>query len=273
MRQSRAVGAGLGAAAVLLTVTLAGCGTGSTATPGASATGSSTGSAPPSVSLPAPVPLPSQPLLPADTGGRVLSAGELTAALLPAEALPPGFSQDEDDPAGTAELGDGAGSPNATAPSQVGTSTPPECGRLLDPVAGLVPGVAAQAERSFTGADAFTSVTQDAASYPPGGATAALGAFRAAAAQCATFTGTDADGVRSDYTVGGLPEVAGAGDASSVLRLVGTSEGVQAVFDVVVAVTGSAVVQVIASGLNPLDATALTATAGAAVDRLRTAQG
>ena len=104
------------------------------------------------------------------------------------------------------------------------------------------------------------------------GAVAALGAFRTAAARCATFTGTDADGVRSGYTVGDLPGVTGTGDASSVLRLVGTSEGVQAVFDVVVAVTGSAVVQVIASGLSPLDPAALTATAGAAVDRVRAAQ-
>lgn len=245
-------------------VSLAGCGSSSSAASGP--TGSSSGPATPSsVALPSQVPLTSQPPLPTVTGGRVLSPDQLTAALLPAEALPAGFSQDDD--AGTPPAGQ-----HSEAPSQVGTSTPPVCGQLLDPVAGLVPGVAAQSERSFTGPDAFTSVTQDAATYPTGGAVATLGEVRSAAAQCATFSGTDADGVKGDYTLGAPPGVSGAGDASIALRLVGRSEGVQAVFDVVVAVAGTVVVQVIASGLTPLDPGALTSAIGTAVDRLRAAQ-
>ncbi|GAB2920867.1 hypothetical protein GCM10027047_17740 [Rhodococcus aerolatus] len=259
---------------------VAGCGS---ADPAPGAAGTTTTDPAATSSVAAPAPLPAQPPLPAATTGRVLGGDALTAALLPVTALPAGFAVDDtgSDPAGDPTTSAPA-TPGAPAPegstSVVGTTTPPACGRVLDPVAGLAADPAGRAQRSFTGADAFTSVTEDVASWPGRGALDALAAVRDTAAGCARFTSTDADGVPGSYTLGALDgldaSTDGLGaDAVTALRVVGTSQGVAAVFDVVVAVVGSAAVQVVVVGLDPLPTDQLRAVVAAATDRLRTAQG
>lgn len=265
-------------AAGLAAVLLAGCGSQDAASPG----GAPSSAGAPASSVAAPAPLPPQAPLPASTTGRVLGTDELTTALLPAALLPAGFAEDADPAAGPSSAAPSAG-PTSAAPvpdgstSVVGSTTPPACGRVLDPVAGLVAGAAGQAQRSFTGADAFTSVTEDVASWPGRGALDALAAVRDTAAGCAGFTSVDADGVPGTYTLGaldGLDTGDGLGaDAVTALRVVGTSQDVAAVFDVVVAVVGSTAVQLVVVGLDPLPGDQLRAVVTAATDRLRTAQG
>lgn len=276
------------AAAALAVLVVAGCGS---SDPAPGATSATPDPAAPSA-VAAPAPLPPQAPLPASTAGRVLGAAELTAALLPVAQLPAGFAADDtgadtqapDTPAPDGSTAGGPTAGGSTAggstadgsTSVVGTTTPPACGRVLDPVAVQAADPAGRAQRSFTGADAFTSVTEDVASWPGRGALDALAAVRDTAAGCARFTSTDADGVPGTYTLGaldGLDTGPGLGaDAVTALRVVGTSQDVAAVFDVVVAVVGSTAVQVVVVGLDPLPADQLRAVVTAATDRLRTAQ-
>ena len=113
-------------------------------------------------------------------------------------------------------------------------------------------------------------IDEDAASYPVPGAAEAFANIQRAWAECSTFTGTDADGIGVDYSVAGRDQ-ATVGDASASIRLTTTSEGFTLVSDVVVAVVDSTVVQIVVSDQSGLEPETVTAVAGSAADRIRSA--
>ncbi|MGW0175812.1 sensor domain-containing protein [Rhodococcus sp. NPDC003322] len=206
-----------------------------------------------------PVTTVAAPTAPATT--TVDEAG-LTAALLTVADLPAGFAALPDP---VADLG----LPEAAADSESDRSStdPQACAGVLAPIADQVPGAAAQGVARFAGPD-FTSIDTDAAAYPDSGAAQAFTAVQSTFASCADYSGTDADGVTVHYRLGGLDQPT-VGDASVAVRLETSSEGFTMTSDTVVAVVGGAVVQVTATGQQPIEPAVLTRLARTAVDRLR----
>jgi hypothetical protein len=135
---------------------------------------------------------------------------------------------------------------------------------------GQHPGAAASASAWFQGPN-FTTVDQDAASYPTAAdAAQAFTDIQTTLAQCTDYSGTDADGVDVQYRVGGR-DGRPAGDASIGFRLVTTSDGFSLVSDVAVAMTGSTVTQLVATGQEPIDEGVFEDMTHAAVGKLASA--
>ncbi|RZK94092.1 MAG: sensor domain-containing protein [Rhodococcus sp. (in: high G+C Gram-positive bacteria)] len=186
----------------------------------------------------------------------------LKAALLDVGDLPAGFTPVPDPE-------DDLGLPPASesADSDKSSTDPAECSAVLSPVADQHTGAVASASGWFTGPN-FATIDQDAASYGTGAdASQAFTAVQDRLAGCTEYSGTDADGVQVQYRVGGR-EQQPAGDASVAFRLVTTSEGVSLVSDVVVAVVGSTVTQLVATGQEPIDAGVLNDLTSTAVTKL-----
>lgn len=83
------------------------------------------------------------------------------------------------------------------------STDPAVCAQVLAPIATQAPESVADLSDMFTGPD-FTSIDQDSASYADG--TAAAAAFeklQTTLAGCAEYSGTDADGTKITYRVGG----------------------------------------------------------------------
>lgn len=193
--------------------------------------------------------------------GPVTDPDALHAALLTADDLPIGFvalpgvdRQDAD--------ADGAG---VTQP----TTNPTRCANVLDTIARQARGSSADAESNFSGPD-FTSIDIDAASFPENGAAEAFSTVQATLRECTAYTGTDGDEIAVDYRIEPLamPTV---GDASTAIRLVTTSDGFSLLSDAVVAVVDSTVVQVVATGPEPIDRGVLEALARSSAERIRAA--
>lgn len=241
--------AALSAAAVLLT----GCGT----SPGGAASGAESSLAP----LPAPVAAPPNP-----GAAPITDEARLQAALLTTGQLPAGFAVLPDP---VRDLGLPPLPEDAAAGSETDRSStdPQVCAGVLREVADQSPGATTRAASRFSGPD-FASIDTDAASYAGDGAAQAFARLQATLASCAEYRGTDADGVAVQYRLGGL-EQPSVGDASTAVRLVTTSEGFTMTSDVVVAVVGPTVVQVVATGQQPVEPEVLAGLAAAAVNRLR----
>ena len=196
---------------------------------------------------------PAQP-----SAGPIIDPATLRAALLTAPDLPVGFVALPGAP-GT----DDGGADDGTTQS---TTNPTRCANVLDTIARQARGSVADAESNFSG-PGFTSIDVDAASFP---GTGAAEAFSTTMRECVAYTGTDEEGVVVDYRIQPLamPTV---GDASTAIRLVTTSDGFSLVSDAVVAVVDSTVVQVIATGPEPIDAGVLEGLARSAAERIHAA--
>ncbi|MFC9790022.1 sensor domain-containing protein [Rhodococcus sp. NPDC127528] len=243
MIRKRYVGAG-SIALTALTLSLTACGGGSEAQPAASA----------------PVLTATAPATP--NAGPIGDRNRLQAALLTTAELPAGFVALPDP---VHDLG----LPPATtaAGADKSSTTPQECAQVLREVADQSPGSLARAAARFGGPD-FASVDTDAASYPATGAAQAFTRVQSTLTQCTTYSGTDADGVHVDYRLGGLDQPT-IGDASTAVRLTTSSDGVTMTSDVIIAVVGSTVLQVVASGQRPVEPAVLTGLARTAADRIR----
>jgi len=191
-----------------------------------------------------------------------VSADTLQAALPTAADLPTGFARLPAIADSTLQPGD------EPAPDR-STTNPTRCANVADTVARQAPGSAASAEANFTG-PGFASIDVDAASYTGSGAANAFAAAQATLRECTTFTGTDADGTPVQYRIEPLAQPT-VGDASTAIRLTTTSEGFTLVSDAVLAVVGSTVVQVIATGPDGTDGDLATGVARTTVDRVHAA--
>ncbi|MFC9518492.1 hypothetical protein ACFTSD_22395 [Nocardiaceae bacterium NPDC056970] len=193
--------------------------------------------------------------------GPIIDPAALRAALLTAPDLPVGFVALPGAP-GT----DAAADDDGTAPS---TTNPTRCANVLDTIARQARGSVADAESNFSG-PGFTSIDVDAASFPGTAAAEAFSTVQTTMRQCVAYTGTDGEGVVVDYRIQPLamPTV---GDASTAIRLVTTSDGFSLVSDAVVAVVDSTVVQVIATGPEPIDAGVLEGLARSSTERIHAA--
>lgn len=228
------------------------------------ACGTSSGGADAEVSL-APLPAPVT-ASPNPGAAPITDEARLQAALLTTGQLPAGFAvlPDPVRDLGLPPLPEDAAAGSGTDRS---STTPEVCAAVLREVADQAPGATTRAASRFSGPD-FASIDTDAASYAGDGAARAFAHLQTTLASCAEYRGTDADGVAVQYRLGGL-EQPSVGDASTAVRLVTTSEGFTMTSDVVVAVVGSTVVQVVATGQQPVEPEVLTGLAAAAVNRLR----
>ncbi|MFD1813023.1 sensor domain-containing protein [Rhodococcus gannanensis] len=197
---------------------------------------------------------------PTATTASSLDDAGLRSALLDVADLPVGFAP-------VADPVDDLGLPPAaeTSESDRSSTDPAACADVLAPIADQSPGATARATSRFSGPD-FTSIDTDAAAYPD--AAAAFTAVQTTLTACSEYSGTDADGVDVTYRLGGLDQ-APVGDASTAFRLTTTSEGFTMVSDTVIAVVGGVVVQVTATGQDPIDPAVLSDLARTAADNLR----
>ncbi len=142
---------------------------------------------------------------------------------------------------------------------------------MLEPIADQQAGSSAHALSRFGGPD-FTSIDIDAATYPEPAVAQVFSRIQDLVGQCLAFTGADLDGVAVNSRIGGV-EQPKTGDASAAFRVLTDSDGVTLTSDVIVAVVGSTVVQIAATGQHAIDAAVLTDIAKRQVDRLRAAPG
>lgn len=193
--------------------------------------------------------------------GPLTSQDALHSALLTAADLPIGFVTLP----GTAGQDDGDAEVDTAQP----TTNPTRCANVLDTIARQVQGASADAESNFSG-PGFTSIDIDAASFPGNGAAEAFSTLQATLRACAVYTGTDADDITVDYRVEPLamPTV---GAASTAVRLVTTSDGFTLVSDAIIAIVDSTVLQVVATGPDPIDRSLLEALAHSSAERIRAA--
>nr|WP_246045017.1 sensor domain-containing protein [Rhodococcus oryzae] len=207
-------------------------------------------------------PLPAQVTASATAGaGPITDPARLKAALLTTADLPAGFAPLADP---VQDLGLPP-APEYDAADRSSTD-PQACAAVLREVADQVPGSTARAVARYGGPD-FTSVDIDAASYPDGGAAGALARVQETLSGCTEYRGTDADGFEVQYRVGGLEQPA-VGDASVAVRLLTSSDGVTMTSDVIIAQVGSTLVQLVASGQQPIGQDLLARLARTAADRV-----
>lgn len=209
---------------------------------------------------------PSVTAPPIASGATTIDPGRLRSAILGTADLPAGFAPIADP---TEDLGL-APAPGPTESSRSRTQ-PAACAAVLEPIAEQQSGSTAHALGRFGGPD-YTSIDIDAATYPEPAVAQAFSRVQDVIGQCLSFTGTDFDGVAVDSRIGGLDQPP-AGDASTAFRVVTDSDGVTLTSDVVIAVVGSTVVQIAATGQRAIDAAVLTDIAKRQVDRLRVAPG
>lgn len=227
---------------------------------GASSDGAASGAETSLAPLPAPVTAPPNP-----GAAPITDEARLQAALLTTGQLPAGFAVLPDP---VRDLGLPPLPEDAAGSEADRSSTDPQvCAAVLREVADQSPGATTRAASRFSGPD-FASIDTDAASYAGDGAAQAFAHLQTTLASCAEYRGTDADGVSVQYRLGGLEQPT-VGDASTSVRLVTTSEGFTMTSDVVVAVVGPTVVQVVATGQQPVEPEVLAGLAAAAVNRLR----
>lgn len=243
----RATTVGAAALTAALSTTLAACG----------------GGAPAGPALPALAPTR---VAPAPMTGPITDSAKLMTTVVAPEDLPPGFSEL---PGGDGTALVDPAAPSTTAgPDRSGT-TPATCAKVLSPIADQSPGAVSRTAIHYTG-PGLRSVDQDSASYAGTGARDAFAAAQHVLAGCTSYSGTDADGTRIAYRLGGLDQPQ-AGDASTSFQLHATSAGTTLVFDVTILVVGSTVTQIAASGTEPFDPGAVARMSSAAVDHLRAA--
>ncbi|MRH90072.1 hypothetical protein GFY24_21955 [Nocardia sp. SYP-A9097] len=191
-------------------------------------------------------------------GAPVPDVTALRNNLLDASQLPSGYTSLGDPPTGSTT---GAGA----------NTTPPQCAKVLAPIAEQATNAATRAAAQYGGPD-FDSIDIDAAAYANGGAAQAFSTVQALLRDCANYSSTDPDGTKVEYQVGGL-EQPSSGDASFAFRVHTTSQGLTLYSAVTVTQVGSTVVQFSMSGAREPDSQQLTALTAAQVRKLRGTTG
>ncbi|MFI5503629.1 hypothetical protein ACIA5E_31610 [Nocardia asteroides] len=190
------------------------------------------------------------------TGTVVRDSAQLSAGLLGAGDLPGDFTAM---PPRTPS-GEGAAVPPAAS------TNPPDCGRLLSPVAEQWPGSAAAASVQFAG-PSYATIDIDAASYPDAALAAAFDALQAQPRRCGSYTGDDA-GVHIDYRTAALDQPP-AGDASSAFTLSASSDGLTLTSATALVQVGNTLVQVVVTAPESVDPGVLADLTAAQVRKLR----
>ncbi len=196
------------------------------------------------------------------TGAPITDSAVIQSLLLTTAELPEGYTVIPDP---VRDLGlDPA--PDYDSPDMSGTD-PDRCADVLAPIAEQHAGASADGMIRYSGPN-FSSIDEDAASYPDDGAAQAFEAVQDTFAACAAFSGTDADGFDVDYELEPR-EQDSVGDASTSVRMTTTSEGFALVSEAVIAVVDHAVVQVVVTSQEGADAEAVTDLSRAAVEKIR----
>lgn len=143
---------------------------------------------------------------------------------------------------------------------------PPDCGRLLSPIAQQWPGSAAAASVQFAG-PSFATIDIDAASYPDTALVPAFDALQAQPRRCTSYSGED-EGVRIEYRTAALSQPA-AGDASSAFTVTATSEGLTLTSATSLVQVGNTLVQVVVTAPEVVDPGVLSDLTAAQVRKLR----
>ena len=190
----------------------------------------------------------------------------LTLSLLGPEDLPAGFIA-EPDP--VLDLGLPPAEPDE---SDASSTEPAVCAGVLSEIAVQRPGAIVASASRYTG-PGFSSIDQDAASYRDSAVAAtAFADLQDILAGCASYRGTDADGFAVDYTVGGREQGAGSSDTEGVptvnFRVVTASEGFSLYSDVVIAAVGPTLVQLVATGPDPIEPAVLDDLTVTAIEKI-----
>ncbi|WP_306359411.1 hypothetical protein [Nocardia sp. CC227C] len=201
--------------------------------------------------LPALGPTVSPPSIPSDA--PVPDAAALRADLLGVDRLPAGFAALPD--------------PEPDESAAFGDTDPPQCAKVLAPIADQTPGAVSRAAASFGGPN-FTSVDIDAAAYANNAAAQAFSDAQALLRECVRYSAADSGDADVHFRVGGLDQPA-AGDASTAFRVDTTSEGLTLYSAVSVTLVGTTVVQVALSGPEEPDPRRLGELTAAQVNAIR----
>ncbi|MEV6658956.1 hypothetical protein [Nocardia fluminea] len=189
------------------------------------------------------------------TGIVIGDAAQLSAGLLAATDLPGDFAVVPP----REESGEPAVPPAAP-------TDPPDCGRLLSPIAQQWPGSAAAASVQFAG-PSFATIDIDAASYPDAVLAPAFDALQAQPRRCTSYSGDDA-GVRIEYRTSALAQPP-VGDAASAFTLTATSEGLTLTSATSLVQVGNTLVQVVVTAPEVVDPGVLADLTAAQVRKLR----
>ncbi|UGT54564.1 hypothetical protein [Nocardia asteroides] len=189
------------------------------------------------------------------TGAVVDDPARLSAGLLAATDLPGDFSVVP--PRG--ESADPAVPP-------VAPTDPPDCARLLSPIATQRPGSSAAASVQFAG-PSFATIDIDAASYPDASLAGAFDALQDQPRRCVSYTGED-EGVRIDYRTAPLDQPK-AGDAHSAFTLTAASEGLTLTSATALVQVGNTLVQIVVTAPEVVDPGVLADLTAAQVRKLR----
>ncbi|MFE3321217.1 hypothetical protein [Nocardia sp. NPDC059195] len=189
------------------------------------------------------------------TGAVVRDAAQLSAGLLAATDLPGAFA-----------VVPPRGESDEPAVPPAALTNPPDCGRLLLPIAQQWPGSAAAASVQFAG-PSFATIDIDAASYPDAALAPAFDALQAQPRRCTSYSGDDA-GVRIEYRTSALAQPP-AGDAGSAFTLTATSEGLTLTSATSLVQVGNTLVQVVVTAPEVVDPGVLSDLTAAQVRKLR----
>ncbi|MFF5036470.1 sensor domain-containing protein [Nocardia salmonicida] len=189
------------------------------------------------------------------TGAVVRDAAQLSAGLLAATDLPGDFAV-------VPPRGDAA----EPAVPPAAPTDPPDCGRLLSPIAQQWPGSAAAASVQFAG-PSFATIDIDAASYPDAALAPAFDALQAQPRRCTSYSGDDA-GVRIEYRTSALAQPP-VGDARSAFTLTATSDGLTLTSATSLVQVGNTLVQVVVTAPEVVDPGVLSDLTAAQVRKLR----
>ncbi|MFC4376025.1 hypothetical protein ACFO5K_18140 [Nocardia halotolerans] len=189
------------------------------------------------------------------TGDVIDDPARLTAGLLAETDLPGEFTLMPPRPPA-----------DEAAVPPVAPTDPPDCARLLTPLAQQWPGAAADAAVHFAG-PSYATIDIDAASYSDSALGTAFTALQERVHRCGAYTGDDA-GVHIDYRAAPLSQPP-AGAASSAFTLTATSEGLTLTSATSLVQVGNTLVQVVITAPEAVDPEVLSELTAAQVRKLR----
>ena len=185
----------------------------------------------------------------------ILTVEQAQAALLTVQDLPTGWTTDPT-----------AAEDDETDPDD--DIEPAECAAVFEAMEeGNEP--AAKADGSYT-AGGFGPLLQQTVTSFEEDTSDRIQTVTDALNQCSTFTSTTADGVATTLTSSPL-SFPNLGDRSLAVRLTGSSDDIEATFDVVYIAVGKNSITLLGGGLTPLPGAELEAVARKAVERLNAA--
>ncbi|MFD3509466.1 hypothetical protein [Nocardia sp. NPDC058666] len=189
------------------------------------------------------------------TGNVVRDPARLSAGLLAATDLPGDFAV-----VPSREESDGPAVPAAAL------TNPPDCARVLSPIADQWPGSAAAASVQFAG-PSFATIDIDAASYADTALAPAFDAVQSQFRRCTSYSGDDA-GIRIEYRTT-LLEQPPAGDVSTAFTVTASSEGLTLTSATSFVQVGNTLVQVVVTAPEVVDPGVLSDLTAAQVRKLR----